>query len=140
MVVVNRLGCCPACGIFLTQGLNPCLLQWQARSLPRSHQGSPDPSTFDLITSLLSHRPQARTMAHGYYYKGHMSIPNSFVRIYPQLSLSQPQMSLTVCLLTYYLIHTAEFAEGYHIIRKIAFSLHSLMVNKPKLNTARQRN
>ena len=28
-------------GIFPTQGLNPCLLHWQAGSLPLSHQGSP---------------------------------------------------------------------------------------------------
>ena len=28
-------------GIFLTQGLNICLLQWQADSLPMSHQRSP---------------------------------------------------------------------------------------------------
>ena len=28
-------------GIFPTQGLNPCLLQWQADSLPLSHLGSP---------------------------------------------------------------------------------------------------
>jgi len=28
-------------GIFLTQGLNPCLLHWQVDSLPLSHQGSP---------------------------------------------------------------------------------------------------
>ena len=28
-------------GIFLTQGLNPCLLCWRASSLPLSHQGSP---------------------------------------------------------------------------------------------------
>ena len=27
--------------IFPTQGLNPCLLHWQADSLPLSHQGSP---------------------------------------------------------------------------------------------------
>ena len=27
-------------GIFLTQGLNPCFLLWQADSLPLSHQGS----------------------------------------------------------------------------------------------------
>ena len=31
----------PSPGIFLTQGLNPCLLHWQANSLPLSHQGSP---------------------------------------------------------------------------------------------------
>ena len=28
-------------GIFLTCGLNPCLLNWQVDSLPLSHQGSP---------------------------------------------------------------------------------------------------
>ena len=28
-------------GLFLTQGSNPCLLHWQAGSLPLSHQGSP---------------------------------------------------------------------------------------------------
>ena len=28
-------------GIFLTQGLNPCLLHWQEAFLPLSHQGSP---------------------------------------------------------------------------------------------------
>ena len=28
-------------GIFLTQGLNPCLPHWQVDSLPLSHQGSP---------------------------------------------------------------------------------------------------
>ena len=30
-------------GIFLTQGSNPCLLQWPADSLPLSHLGSPGP-------------------------------------------------------------------------------------------------
>ena len=29
------------CGIFLDQGLNPCLLCWQLDSLPLSHQGCP---------------------------------------------------------------------------------------------------
>ena len=28
-------------GIFLTQGLNPCLLYWQTDSLPLSHQEGP---------------------------------------------------------------------------------------------------
>ena len=30
-----------ACGIFPTHGSNPCLLHWQAYSLPLSHQGNP---------------------------------------------------------------------------------------------------
>ena len=38
-----------ACGIFLDQGLNLCLLYWQADSLPLSHQGSPIQYLFLLI-------------------------------------------------------------------------------------------
>jgi len=41
VVVVHRLSCSMACGLFLNWGLNPCLLHWQADSLPLSHQGSP---------------------------------------------------------------------------------------------------
>ena len=33
--------CSMACGILLDQGLNPCLLHWQADSSPWNHQGSP---------------------------------------------------------------------------------------------------
>ena len=38
--VVHGLRCSMACGIFPDQGLNPCLLHWQADSLPLSHWGS----------------------------------------------------------------------------------------------------
>ena len=39
----HRLNSCSsACGIFLDQGLNSCLLHWQVDSLPLSHQGSHD--------------------------------------------------------------------------------------------------
>ena len=41
---VHGLGCSAACRVFPDQGLNPCLLHWQADSLPLSHQGSPLPS------------------------------------------------------------------------------------------------
>ena len=41
IVVSCELICCSACGSFLDQGLNPCLLHWLADSLPLSHQGSP---------------------------------------------------------------------------------------------------
>ena len=43
-IVVHGLSCSLPCGIFLDQGLNPCLLHWQADSLSVSHQGSPAPS------------------------------------------------------------------------------------------------
>ena len=40
LVAAHGLSCSEACGIFPSQGLNPCLLHWQAVSLPLSHQGS----------------------------------------------------------------------------------------------------
>ena len=41
VVVAHGLSCLAACGILLDQGLNLCLLHWQADCLPVSHQGSP---------------------------------------------------------------------------------------------------
>ena len=41
IVVAHRLTCSAACGIFLDQGSNLCLLHLQADSLPLSHQESP---------------------------------------------------------------------------------------------------
>ena len=35
------ISCSETCGIFPDQGLNSCLLHWQADSLPLDHQGSP---------------------------------------------------------------------------------------------------
>ena len=40
----TRLSCSTACEIFPGQGLNLCLLHWQADSSPLRHQGSPIPS------------------------------------------------------------------------------------------------
>ena len=42
VVVAHGLSCSAACGIFLDQGSNPCLLHWQADSQPLRHQGSPE--------------------------------------------------------------------------------------------------
>ena len=41
-------------GIFPTQGLNLCLLHWQADSLPLSHQGSPIPCSVQFSRSVVS--------------------------------------------------------------------------------------
>ena len=55
-------------GIFLTQGLNLCLLHWQSDSLWLSHQGkptldlSPTPSQDDLKSSRQSSCPRAKTL------------------------------------------------------------------------------
>ena len=40
VVVAMELSCSTACGIFLYQGLNPCLLHRQKDSLPLNHQES----------------------------------------------------------------------------------------------------
>ena len=47
--MAHGLSCSEAFGIFLDQGSNPCLLGWQADSLPLSHQGSPLNFFFFLI-------------------------------------------------------------------------------------------
>ena len=44
IVVVPGLSSSSACGIFVDQELNPCLLHWQVDSLLLSHQGSPTPT------------------------------------------------------------------------------------------------
>ena len=43
------------CGIFPDQGLNPCLLHWQANPLPLSHQGSPSCVNFCCIAKWFSY-------------------------------------------------------------------------------------
>ena len=50
--MVQGLSSSAACGIFLDQGSNPCLLHWQVDSLPLSHQGSPS-SALHLPCTLL---------------------------------------------------------------------------------------
>ena len=52
--MVHRLSCSTR-GIFLDQGLNLCLLHWQADSLPLSHQRSLDDSTIKRKSNLLNH-------------------------------------------------------------------------------------
>ena len=55
-------------GIFPTQGLNPCLLHWQADSFPLSQQGSP-PSLY----------PQAKTEFHMFIF--HLYFFGEFSRL-----------------------------------------------------------
>ena len=49
IVMVHGLSYSAACGIFLPQVSNPCLLHWQEDSLPLSHQGSPCHFLFVLV-------------------------------------------------------------------------------------------
>ena len=49
--VVHRLSCSKACGIFLHQGSNLCLLHWQADSLPLNHQGIPRTFLMSILSS-----------------------------------------------------------------------------------------
>ena len=65
-VLTRGLRCSVACGVFLDQGLNPCLLHWQADSLPLSLQGSwsfflnswVTPEPHPLLHLSVSHRGQ----------------------------------------------------------------------------------
>ena len=50
-----------ACGIFLDQGSNPCILHWQADSLPLSHQGRLDMPSFDLCIQCSLSESQGET-------------------------------------------------------------------------------
>ena len=52
LVVQHRLSCSTACRIFLTHGLNPCPLHWQADSHPLHHQVSPILVSFTWINIL----------------------------------------------------------------------------------------
>ena len=49
----HPLSCFTECGIFPDPGLNPCLLHWQANSLPLSHQGSPDLASYYFPTDVI---------------------------------------------------------------------------------------
>ena len=46
IIAAPGLSCSMACGIFVIQGSNLCLLHWQADSLLLSHQGSPSSFLF----------------------------------------------------------------------------------------------
>ena len=56
-VVGHRLSCCEAHGIFLDQGLNPCLLHWQVDSLSVSYQGSTTPMFYWRVYTVMSWYP-----------------------------------------------------------------------------------
>ena len=57
VVVVHRLNCSAACGIFPDQGSNLCLLYWQVNSYPLSHQGNPFSFLFISIFTLTLFSP-----------------------------------------------------------------------------------
>ena len=52
IVVAPGLRCVTACRVFPDQGLNPCLLHWQADCLPLSHQGNPEHFTLLFLKNI----------------------------------------------------------------------------------------
>ena len=50
----HRLSYSKACGIFLDQGSNPCLLPWQADSLLLSHQGNQENQEVQILNHWIS--------------------------------------------------------------------------------------
>ena len=70
-IMVHGLSSSVACGLFLDRGSNLCLLDWQANSLPLSHQGGPSLIGFyDVFLSFLFFNVLwicSRVMVCGYY-------------------------------------------------------------------------
>ena len=66
--MAHGLSCSAACGIFPDQGLNPCLLHWQADSLLLSYQESPQLHTnlHSLCIGWLAEREDGSPIPHGY--------------------------------------------------------------------------
>ena len=56
-VVVHRLSCSKAYGIFPDQRQNLCLLHWHADSLPLSHQGSPVGAFYMIVNKCKAYFP-----------------------------------------------------------------------------------
>ena len=70
VVEVYELSCSATSGVFLDLGSNPCLLHWQADSLPLSHQGSPGCDCLDhllgtVVTSRGSWEPSPKVRVEG---------------------------------------------------------------------------
>ena len=53
-VVEHWFICSKTCGIFLSQGLNPCPLHWGADSYPLYYQGSPFPNFSCFVSNCFS--------------------------------------------------------------------------------------
>ena len=60
--------------IFLTQGLNPCLLNWQADSLPLSHLGSPHLELHSIFKTLKPNNDHHNKHNSGSYRMGSQSM------------------------------------------------------------------
>ena len=69
IVLVHRLSCSVARGIFPDPGSNPCLLHWQADSLPLSHQGSPLSVFFMFLCFLRSGHVPLEYLPHYFYIR-----------------------------------------------------------------------
>ena len=84
-VVTHGLRCFAVCGILPDQGLSPCLLHWQADSLPLKHQGSPvssilllkTPDPLKVVCAQTSHSARARADLRAYRTRKMMSMSGS---------------------------------------------------------------
>ena len=54
IVLAHGLSCFVACGIFSDQGLNPCLLHWQADSSSLSHKGNLKARKMFILTHIIT--------------------------------------------------------------------------------------
>ena len=81
-VVATRLICFASCGIFPDQGLNPCLLHWQADSLPLSQQGSLPFSFVQLIYHIPKDLDQSLSALIWFYQILHAFLSISIIHIF----------------------------------------------------------
>ena len=96
VVAVHVLNCSVACGILLYQGSSPCLLHWQAGSLPVSHQGSPEVSLEIILYLVLVGAWEAGREGHNEfnpYRKKEICPPSSLANPPPRDNLT----NLLVC-------------------------------------------
>ena len=68
IAVAHGLSYSTACGIFLDQSLNPCLLHWQVDSLPLSPKGSPYLSIHKCISIYVMYTLSIHNQIHCWYY------------------------------------------------------------------------
>ena len=111
-VMLQGLSCSTACGIHLDQrsNLNPCLLHWQAGSLPLSHQGRPSPT---FLNSLLHYQVPP---LHLFYHS-----PYATVFIFHKHEIQKMYLSVILLLLS-----TLRWCTEYGV-KKINVNLFTLL-------------
>ena len=98
----------PVCAIFPDQGSSPCLLHWQADSLPVSHQGSPEVSLEIILYLVLAGAWEAGREGHNEfnpYRKKEICPPSSLANPPPRDNLTNLLVCVCPCRLSPYSLY-----------------------------------